>query len=290
MIHERAMLSNLTIRMWGGERTDREASREITIMKRSEAGSARLVKSLVPESYIKPLKNRAEKIRYIWRSASLPWTNDGQRIISTDGFFPLQEKMAPAIEAFTNAAQEFAHKQYPVIVAGAAQRLGDLFNPGDYPDPDEIEGRYGASLTFTPVPAADDWRIKLDEAHVQYLTLQVESNLGEGIEKAMRHLVDRAIEQVERLHDRIDALDKGGGDRKAQLKGAVLDGISRIASELPLMNITGDARVDRVAREIKEKLARYDVKVIRENPAVRSELKSSSASILDTLKAYSVAA
>jgi len=285
-ISERAMLSTLTIQMWGGERIDNAASNELAASKHAERGSSKVVKRLVPDLYLKPIKQQAESIRHIWRTSTLPWTNDGQRINSTETFLPLMDKLVPAIDKFRDMGREFSERHYPTIVLGAASRLGDLFDMSDYPHPSVIAERFGAEISFSPV--ASDWRVKMGDAEIAYLTKQIEGKIADGIEIAMGTLVSSAVEQVQRLYDRLDALDNVADDQRAVLKGAVLEGIERIALEIPSMNITGDERLNHIARDIKAKLAKYDAAALRQNPALREEVKTSSRSILDTLSQYSV--
>lgn len=285
-ISERAMLTSVRMKLWAGERIDRATTDEITNAKRAEADAAKVVKRLVPSAYIKPLRSQAERIRHTWHQNTLPWRNDGARILATAGFTDFMDKMQAPISRYNELADKFA-EQYPVLLTGASMRLGDFFDLSDYPAPDSVRSLFSVEVDFEPI-AANDWRVELDEDQMRYLRSKVSDQLNDGLATAMQDLVDRVREVVERLHDRCEAY---GQDENARgLRTEVVDSVAKLADTIPKLNVTGDPAIEAIAATLKDRLTRYSAEELRATPALRTTVVTEARSILDTLSEYGLAA
>lgn len=280
-ISERAMLCTLKLKIWQGERIDHATSAEVAHSKRADSDAARVVKRLISPSYTKPAREQANRIRYVWQARTLPWRNDGARVLSTDMFDDFMKAIGEPLEAFNRAADAFANN-YPVIRAGAAQRLGQLYDEREFPSDGSVRSLFDVDLGFEPI--AEDWRVKLDEHQMKYLRSKVQDQLNEGLEIAMRDLASRAEKVVSRLHERLTATADDGERRL--LRTEVIDSITELAEAIPSMNITADPTIEKIAQDMKRRLTRFDAAQLRSDESLRKSVATDAAAVLSRINDY----
>ena len=130
-ISARALLVNTTVRVWTGEKRDRAITREICDMKGAEKDAVRANKSLLGE-HIRGVQSAERTVRQAVNDRTLPWMDDGTRILKGAVFMAFTEAMAQPIRDFDTAVDAFI-ASYPEIKFEARRRLGDAFADGDFP-------------------------------------------------------------------------------------------------------------------------------------------------------------
>src|SRR5664279_5320659 len=158
-ISARALLVNTTVRVWTGEKRDRAITREICGLKHAETNAVRANKSLLGEA-IKPVQAAERAVRAAVTQRTLPWMDDGCRILPGKGFLAFTEAMAAPIRDFDAAVDSFI-AAYPEVQGEARRRLGDAYADGDFPSQGKLRDRFGVKLTYLPVPSSDDFRVEL---------------------------------------------------------------------------------------------------------------------------------
>ena len=160
MITDRAMLVRLSISVWAAKKGDRRANRAVEnafgIVDANKAGN--YTKWLVGQESIQRLTKLTTEIRTWHYQNTLPWTDDGARLLPTANFADYSAKMRAYHQQFDAEVQTFI-RNYPDIVAEARIRLNGLFNPADYPS--NITERFGWGIEVSPVPQARDFRVDL---------------------------------------------------------------------------------------------------------------------------------
>ncbi|KKL05375.1 hypothetical protein LCGC14_2606700, partial [marine sediment metagenome] len=76
----------------------------------------------------------------------------GVRLITCDTMFALAEAKGNWQIKVDIAVKAFAEDIYPVRLQNAPIRMGELYDPRDYPTVEEIGGRYSFSVTIMPMP------------------------------------------------------------------------------------------------------------------------------------------
>ncbi len=174
-ISARALLVNTTVRVWTGEKRDRAITREICSMKGAEDNAVRANKSLLGEA-IKPVQAAERAVRAAVNERTLPWMDDGTRILKGAAFLAFTEAMAAPIRGFGEAVEAFI-AAYPEIRYEARRRLGDAYAESDFPPETRLKGRFGVKLTYLPIPSSDDFRVQLAAEEIAVVRRNAEEAL-----------------------------------------------------------------------------------------------------------------
>ena len=130
-ISARALLVNTTVRVWTGEKRDRAITREICTMKGAEDNAVRANKSLLG-AHIHGVQAAERAVRHAVNERTLPWMDDGTRILKGSVFMAFTEAMAEPIRQFDEAVDAFV-AAYPEIKYEARRRLGDAYAELGFP-------------------------------------------------------------------------------------------------------------------------------------------------------------
>ena len=163
-ISARALLVNTTVRVWTGEKRDRAITREICTMKGAEDNAVRANKSLLGE-HIHGVQAAERAVRHAVNERTLPWMDDGTRILKGAVFMAFTEAMAEPIRQFDEAVDAFI-AAYPEIRHEARRRLGNAYADSDFPPESRLKQRFGVKLTYLPVPSTEDFRVNLSEDEI----------------------------------------------------------------------------------------------------------------------------
>ena len=200
-IAARALLVNTTVRVWTGEKRDRAITLEICTMKGAEANAVRANKSLLGE-HIHGVQAAERAVRQAVNERTLPWMDDGTRILKGAVFMAFTEAMGEPIRLFDDAVDEFI-AAYPEIRFEARRRLGDAFSEGDFPSQARLRDRFGVRLTYLPVPSTEDFRVNSAEDEIEAVRRNAEEALRGTVNDAVLSLLDRLQEPVARMATRL---------------------------------------------------------------------------------------
>lgn len=284
---ETCLLVTLTISGWSGRKHDRAASIAAVQAMHAQEDAGRFNKRLVSKDLIQPVESAAAHVREVFYAMTLPWANDGTRILKADTYPQFREAMATAIEKHHSAVQTFL-SGYEIEQAAAQTTLGDMFNPADYPNVYDLERRFSVRVRYSPVPAASDFRANVGAANVEAVRAQIETTTQEYVDAAMREVWQRVYDRVKRLIDRVSALHTWDQDegRRPSLHTSVVSGLDALVEALPALNLTGDPSLDHLHRQLVENLHGLDVDGLKADPGYRRETVAAAESILDAMSAY----
>ena len=111
-ISSRAMLAQLSISQWTARKTDKRASAEILSRNDATRDSGRFNKSLVAKHALEGIASVAAAARAAHVEMSLPWMQDGTRILPVDAFNRYTETMQKLRNEFEHAVSDFCDS-YP---------------------------------------------------------------------------------------------------------------------------------------------------------------------------------
>ena len=129
-LSSRAMLCSLSISMWTARKHDPDASQEIAQRHGAQADAGRYHKVLLPKEALAEIQKIVSEARQEHYFMTLPWDDNGYRVLPAAAYMDHTEKMRELSNRFTptvdTLAQQFGH-----LVAEAKVRLGGLFRPED---------------------------------------------------------------------------------------------------------------------------------------------------------------
>lgn len=267
------MIVNLQLGVWTGHRLDKAASKRVTDEAGAESDAARVNKHLVPKEALKKVSNAQGQIRLHFYDRTLPWKDNGDRVLTRVMFQRFIEEHGALKEIFNEAVHDFLKKEYPVIVQKAEFRMGELFKKDDYPTPRELRDKFYVNLDIDGISEAKDFRVQIDKEDRKRVQTEIEEAMQRRIVEAQRHTWERLAETMGHFTERMKTKD-------AKFKAATIDNLAELADILPGLNVTGDPDLDALAKRIQRLVGGCDAKVIRENEKTRKVIGKEAATIM----------
>jgi hypothetical protein len=277
-ITEQAVLAKLTTHQWSGRKRDREVSRKATKDARAEQGSGAYYKKLAQSHFFDEFSRLAQEARSYHNEVTLPWLDGGYRLLPTNLFMDYQQQM----RVYSNKADQIARRirdDYPRLLTQAQNRLGDMYNPDEFPSAEQLQASFSIEVSLLAVPETADFRTQLDDQTQAKLKSEVEQSYKQLEHQAVKNLWDRLEAVIEHLSTRLHQVDHA--ERK-RLHASVVGHVKDLVEILPSLNITGDEQLNRLAYEARDKLL-VDIQQLRNSPDKRAETATAANDLLSRI-------
>lgn len=276
---DRAMIINLSISLWQGYRLDKEASRKVTADNGADADAARVNKHLVPKDHLAPVVTAANTVRTHFYSNTLPWRDNGDRLMTRKLYMPFIETHEKLVAEFRDAVQVFLDVKYPAAIEKAAFRMGDLFKRDDYPPVSELRHRFRIGLDIDAITTADDFRVQIDGEQVEKVRASMEEAVLRRVQTAQADVWRRLLEKVSHFAERL-------GDPDTVFRDSTVGNVEELIELIPGLNVLDDPDIEAVRQQIKAKLTGHTAKDIRKDPDLREELAGEAKEIVDKMAGF----
>jgi hypothetical protein len=269
-LSEKAVLVSLNASCWAGRKYDRKASDEVAEAHGVGTGAGRYNKILIGDdpAYVAVKRLIVEARQYHYEH-TLPWTHDGARILPSAGYMDYAAAVRALKNQIDTAVAAFV-AEYPVLRERARLRLGTLYREADYPD--DIAPYFSFKVSVLPMPDARDFRVDLSQDEIDEVKAQVEAQLQEATNTAMRDVWDRLYAAVARMVDRLTepAALAGGKKAKVIIKESLTGNLRDLCDLLPALNVTQDKALDDLRARVERDLLAHSPDALRDSKAVRA--------------------
>ena len=287
MIQNNAMLVKVRCTKWCNTITDRGITDQVTVDKAAADGYLRVTKRLAKQAVVKELNKTIGQVgNTVLKLWTVPW-DDGVHLITVDNldrFEAALRKKADRLEELKSELQD----TWPDVIEADKVRLGDAFDPDDYPSVTEIVNRYSISYELRPLPSGDDIRVNLPQQRVNAIRQQVEQDVAAKVEAGAKVVSERVadvlttfIEGMERHGTKAD-----GAKRASKFADSTVEAIERLAEALPGLNLTGDPALTAVSNDLFLKLRDLDPQVLREDDGKRQQAADTAKEIVSKLSGF----
>lgn len=277
-LDERAMLVYLSIGHWSGKKADTIKTDEVLKGEHAASDSGEWWTRVIPKHAVNPIVAARSRARAKHFELTLPWQDDGFRILPAAMFLKYTEAMREARTEFESAVKGLI-KEYPNLVAGAAKRLGGLFKSNLFPSATELSYKFPYSLRFNPLPRAQDFRVDLGAEANQEIAQNIQQQVEEATATAMKDLWARLHDGVNRIAERLN-------DPKGIFRDSLIENVVDLCEMLPDLNITGNAELETARQEVLKKLAKQEPEVLRTNKAARASTAKNAQDILKKMEQF----
>ncbi len=281
---ERAMVMNLSISRWEGKRLDKEASQRVTEEAGARADAARVNKHLVPKEALAPVVTAGNSVRDHFYANTLPWRDNGDRLMSRKLFTAFIERHEQLKSEFDTAVDKFLCVDYPQAVSQAEFRMGELFKQDDYPRAFELRRRFGVVLEFEPVTTSNDCRVQIDQEHVDKVRSAMEDAALRRVQTAQADVWRRLLEKVGRFQERLAGVTEEG--KPAVFRDTTVDNLYELVEMIPGLNVLDDPQIETMRQQIIDKLGGHTAADIRKDPELREELAGDAKAIFDQMQGF----
>ena len=273
----RAMLVSLNISVWTARRYDKRVSEDVAKQHGTRREMGRYHKRLIADadSYAR-IKKLSQEVRDFHYTYTLPWANEGARILPAQAYMTYAPKLREYHQAFTQAVTDFS-VEYPTLKSEAKVLLQDLYDEADYPD--DVTDRFDFKLSIFPLPDTGDFRIALTDGEVDYLKSQLEDNLTTTFTQANKEVWQRLYAAV---HCAVERLS----DPDAVFRDSLVSNLVDVCKVLPLLNVTSDVDLEAMRVKVEQDLTACSPQMLRDNERLRAGIAEKAASIQKAMSAY----
>jgi hypothetical protein len=280
-ISGRTILVSLKIRNWSGEKRDREITNEICVANEAESLSLRANKSLLGK-HIKPVHAAEGVLRAYVNKQTLPWGDNGQRILKSSAVQAFQAGLLEPMAALKIATEEFL-ANYDLVKEDARATLGKAYDESDYPPVHKIRNRYGADVRYFPMPRSDDFRAALTQDELAILKTNCDEAIQNSVQDALLNAVNRMRAPIEHMASKLKEYRKEDGKTHGTFRDSLVENIRDIVAQVPNLNITDDPRLARLCEDMRRNLTEHEADALRASPHLRKSVASEADRILQEI-------
>lgn len=283
----RAMIVSLSISQWSGRRLDRQVTDEVNQQHNAAQDAGRYNKLLLPKEALAPIVSIVSETRSDFLKRTLPWMDNGSRIMAADGYLAHMSWIRSQTGKFDRAVDHFI-RDYPNYVLDAQNRLGTLFKSEDYPDIAVLRGKFDVACRVLPVPTSEDFRVDMSDAQAQIIRDGIESQVKDATTSAVQDIYRRVAGVTGRMVERLNAYRPAvhkGDKSEGVFRDSLVENVRDLIGILPALNITGDPELAALADKLKP-LAEHDASTLRDKPEIRKDVAAEAQAILDSLSDF----
>ncbi len=295
-LSSRAMLCSLSIGVWSARKHDPEASQEIASLHGASSDAGRYNKLLVPRRALEEIHKIINEARQEHYFMTLPWGDDGYRVLPAAAYMQHTEAMRRHLDRFTPAVDSLVHR-FEDLVAQEKIRLGTLFNYADYPGievdgdelkllaADELRSKFSFETKVLPLPDEGDFRVSLGDEEKARIKRQITATVEASLQVASRELWQRLYEAVVHMAERLQAYKVTDDGVEHPFRNSIVTNLMKLVDVLPKLNITRDFELDRLTEEVRASLL-IDPQALRESESVRTDTAKAAAAIAEQMAGY----
>lgn len=271
MKHQNYLLVNLAMSKWSARKFDAKATQEVVDNHHATTDVGRFNKLLLNKSDINPVHSAFAAARRMHDSLTLPWDNEGDRLLPVAKLLDYREKMKPFLAEVDERVAKLLER-YDVLIAERKLQMNGLFDPADYPSAKEISAKFSHRVEIKPLPDSAAIRFGDNAAIERELREQYDAMLKDRTVDAQKEVWERLMEPLRRL---VGVLTRDGRVYESTQK-AILD----IAKLVPEYNITNDPKLDAAAADIYSLMSKVTVDQLRDNELVREAVAEDAADLI----------
>ena len=239
---------------------------------------------LLPKEALAEIQKIVSEARQEHYFMTLPWDDNGYRVLPAAAYMEHTEKMRELSNRFTPAVEALG-QQFGQLVEDAKLRLGGLFRPADYPAPDELSSKFSFETKVMPLPDAGDFRVSLGDEEKERIKRQITTAVEASLQVASRDLWLRLYEAVTHLAERLQAYQVTEERVEHPFRDSVVTNLVKLVDILPKLNVTADLELERLAAQVRASLL-VDPQELRKSESVRTETAKAAAIIAQRMAGY----
>lgn len=275
-----AMVVDFNASVWTARKKDRKASDDITNMNYAAKGVANVSKNLLGDcEELRAVQKFAANVRNIHYSMTMPWSDNGSRLLTTAQYFRYNTVMTDLQDEFRRLVDAFL-QEYEWEITRAQAKLGDMFNRDEYPTRDSLETKFGFRVSYTPLPEAGDFRIDIGNEAMDQIKSQYESHYISAIQTAMNDIWHKLHDNLTTLIRQLDVNDEGKGNR---LYDSVFDRALELTEMLGTCNVTQDSQMEAMRQQLERALRGTNLDRIKKSPTLRENTRKDLTAALAAL-------
>lgn len=262
---EKAILISINIGVFSTNKKDKRQSAETASNVGGSTDYIRVNKSLLKNKATASVLSFAQKMRLDFYSKTVPWGNDGFRIIKIANYAKVKSELEESKRKFYEMVDE-AVEEYRNIVNGdfveERKSLGSMFNHFDYPSVENFKASFYSKINVDRVQSSDFRSSSLSNEEIVEINELIEGKINDSIKTAEFDILSRISEKLNHLSSRLLETD-------SKFHSSNITNVCATIKEVRELNINDSEEIYKVLDSVEEKLCGIDGEAVRLSPKIR---------------------
>jgi hypothetical protein len=222
------------------------------------------------------------KISDYWKGLSLQFPEPGVRLIKLDAVEDFDRQMADYRAELDDAVANL-DRHFDELKRAAAQRLGSLFNPSDYPE--TLIGLFGVSYDF-PSIEPPDYLVQLAPELYQREQERVRARFEEAVRLAEQAFLEDFARLVSHLTERITGTNEDGTQKV--FRDSAVDNLWDFFERFRSLNVRSNQQLDDLVARAQQAVRNVGAQDLRDSESLRSQVATQLTRVQSSLDAMLV--
>jgi len=280
-----SMLVDIGISQWAARKKDKRASASVISDNTAETGVASVHKDLLAGcAELTAVHKMTSAIRVYHQAHTLPWGMNN--LLPTAWYFDYHKDMTDMFAQWETKVSEFvaAYEWQVAQQTVLANKLGDMFDPSEYPPADTIRQKFHYRFGYMPVPT-NDWRVQIGEEGTSQLTEQFSNYVQDNVHTMFQSVWKRLYAYLERASERLDYVDHGD---KKKFHDTLVTNVTDMFEVLDVCNVTGDSQMSAMKLKLEDAFYCVTPDALRDDAYMRKETKRKVDDIIASLPSLDI--
>ena len=207
---------------------------------------------------------RSQTIAY-WKEVSLPFPEPGIRLIRLDAIEEFNQKMA-LYQVQLEEAVRTLDQHYEELRNAARERLGELFDPADYPA--TLVGMFAIEHDFPSVEPPQYLQHFSPEMYRQECQ-RVQSRFDEAVQLAEQAFMEELSRLVEHLTERLSGQDDG---KPKVFRDSAIANLTEFFERFRSLNVRSNEQLDELVLSAQRIVQGIEPQQLRDNQWLRQSI------------------
>ncbi len=219
------------------------------------------------------------RITSLWKAMSLPYPEPGIRLIRQDQINGFDTQMTVLQEELEESVGQLDDR-YAELKSAARERLGSLFNDGDYPG--SLAGMFQVSWDF-PSVEPPDYLQQLNPELYQQECDRIQRRFDEAVKLAEEAFIGELAKIVSHLTERLSGSEDG---KPKVFRDSAIDNLSEFFDRFRQLNVRSNEQLDSLVANAQQIVRGVEPQQLRESQSLRQYVAtelSGVQSVLDGL-------
>jgi len=267
-ISSAAMTVDFNASVWTARKKDHKATAEVEVAHQAEKGVASVSKNLLGDcEELKAVQKFAANTRNVHYSMTMPWSDNGARLLTTQQYFKYHEVMTDLQNEFGRLVDVFLDV-YEGKITDAQTALGAMWNGDEYPTRAALEDKFGFRISYVPLPDSGDFRLDIGNEAMAQIKTQYEEHFTSSINAAMKDIWQKLHDNLTTLARQLGVNDEGKDNK---LYDTVFDRALELTDMLGTCNVTGDNQMEAMRQRLEQAFHGLTLGQIKNSPSLRED-------------------
>lgn len=263
---------------WDGKATDEGLGREIRDAHNIDSKKDASVRvRLVSDKFISPVTAHYSKARQIIYQKTLPWNNDGDRVIGTAKYQSFADEVMALDGEGKRLVRARIFDKKDAIIADARERLNGAFNEALFPDWDRLDQKFGIVLDVFPIQNPNDARL---EGIAEYVANDIKDKATTAITEKVDGTVSEIMDVMRAICS--DLKTKCSEDKKGTKYKYLIDRALDAASHAEL-DITGNPVIAGAAKRLRQAVEGLNSDTLQNSRRARAAVVEAASEVSKTI-------